>query len=66
MEALVLTEQLEQLMNQLTIPKREMLELRLQGYTLDEIAARTGRSQRTVRRLIEEVKLLLEAQQHSR
>jgi DNA-directed RNA polymerase specialized sigma24 family protein len=37
-----------------------MFELRLEGYTLDEIATDTQRSQRTVRRAMEQVKRLLQ------
>jgi hypothetical protein len=33
-----------------------MVELRLQGHRLEEIAAEVQRSERTVRRLLEEVK----------
>jgi RNA polymerase sigma factor (sigma-70 family) len=60
LEALTLADQLEQVMRPLTPPQRRMLELRLQGHTLEEIATQTGRSQRTVRRLLEEVKANLE------
>jgi DNA-directed RNA polymerase specialized sigma24 family protein len=35
------------------------LELRLQGGQLPEIAADTGRSERTIRRTLEQVRLLL-------
>jgi hypothetical protein len=37
-----------------------MLELRLQGHSLEEIAAATERSERTVTRVLAEVKHVLE------
>jgi DNA-binding CsgD family transcriptional regulator len=36
-----------------------MVELRLQGHTIEEIAARTNFSERTVRYVLEHVKLRL-------
>jgi hypothetical protein len=36
-----------------------MLEMRLQGYNLEEIAAATRRTERTVRRVLAEVRQLL-------
>jgi RNA polymerase sigma-70 factor (ECF subfamily) len=55
-EALAMVEELEQLMRPLAPLHRRMLELRLQGYTLEEIAGQTGRTQRTVRRVLERLK----------
>jgi RNA polymerase sigma-70 factor (ECF subfamily) len=42
-------------MDQLGPRQREMLELRLHGYNVDEIAVKTGRSKRTVERILQEV-----------
>jgi RNA polymerase sigma factor (sigma-70 family) len=55
-EALVLTDQVEQLMRPLDASQRRMLELRLQGYNLEEIAAAAQCSEATVRRLLDRVK----------
>jgi RNA polymerase sigma-70 factor (ECF subfamily) len=55
-EAAALAEQLELLMRGFTPLERRMLELRLQGHNLDEIATQTGRSEATVRRLLDRVK----------
>lgn len=52
-EALVLTDLLETVMRELDPVQQKMLQLRLQGYRLEEIAAETQRSERTVRRLFE-------------
>jgi RNA polymerase sigma-70 factor (ECF subfamily) len=59
-EAVLLAEQVEELMRSLDPMERRMLELRLQGYNLDEIAHDVDCSERTVRRFLEEVKLGLE------
>jgi RNA polymerase sigma-70 factor (ECF subfamily) len=56
MEAVALSELLEQVMRQLDPRERRMLELRLQGYNLDEIATQTQLSRRTVKRVLKEVK----------
>jgi DNA-directed RNA polymerase specialized sigma24 family protein len=47
--------------------QRRILELRLQGYTLEEIADETRHSLRTVRRRLEHIKQSLEQryQQHA-
>ena len=58
-EAVALTDAVEQLMRRLDPLDRRMLELRLQGYNLDEIASATDRSERTVIRTLEEIKLHL-------
>jgi RNA polymerase sigma factor (sigma-70 family) len=55
-EAVALAEQVERMMAGLEPLQRRMLELRLQGYTLFEIAEATQRTERTVRRLLERVK----------
>lgn len=60
LEAVALTDELEQLMRRLEPVQRRMLELRLQGYDLNEIAAATRRSQRTVRRVLDGIKSDLE------
>jgi DNA-directed RNA polymerase specialized sigma24 family protein len=46
-------------MSKLEPLERRMLEMRLQGYNLEEIAAATQRTERTVRRALTEVKQLL-------
>lgn len=63
MEAVVLAEELEQVMAALTPVQRQILELRLQGYKIDEIADQVHRSQRTVRRVLDNVKANLGQQQ---
>src|SRR5262249_44736183 len=59
-EAVALTDLLERLMQQLDPEQRRMLELRLQGYTLEEIAADIHLSRRTVCRALDQIKQLLE------
>ena len=49
----VVADQLEHLMSQLTEATCRVLELRLQGHDVDEIAAFVGRSPRTIRRQLE-------------
>jgi RNA polymerase sigma-70 factor (ECF subfamily) len=56
LEAATLTETVDQLLEKLERPEREIIELGLQGHTAPEIAARLGRSRRTVRRVRERVK----------
>lgn len=58
-DAVLAAELLAWIMTDLTTAQRQVLELRLQNSTLDEIAAETGRSERTVRRWLEEVKTRL-------
>jgi RNA polymerase sigma-70 factor (ECF subfamily) len=55
-EALALVELLEQVMCSLEPAERRMLEMRLQGYTLAEVAAAVRCSERTVRRTVAEIK----------
>jgi RNA polymerase sigma-70 factor (ECF subfamily) len=62
-EALALADQLEQLLHALEPPQRRIVELRLQGYNLDEIAGEVGCSFSTVRRVLDRVKKQLDAQQ---
>lgn len=59
-EAAALADQLDQLMASLEPLHRRMLELRLQGYTLEEIAGATERTQRTVRRVLDRIKQALQ------
>ena len=60
-EAALAAELLAAIMTDLTPAHRRVLELRLQDCTLDEIAAQTGRSERTVRRWLESIKTQLAA-----
>jgi RNA polymerase sigma factor (sigma-70 family) len=64
LEAMALAEEVEELMRELEPVQRRMLELRLQGYNLDEIAADTCRSVRTVSRILDRVKQRLEHGHH--
>jgi len=54
--AAALVDTVEQLLRGLGPTQRRMVELRLQGCGLDEIAAELGRSERTVRRLLDLVR----------
>lgn len=60
LEAVSLVEEMEQLLNCLDSSERSILELRLQGYTLDEVADQRGCTERTVRRTLERIKGRLE------
>lgn len=60
-EAMILAEEVEQLMRGLEPMQRRMLELRLQGYDVEQIALDTGRSVRTVYRLLDHVREHLES-----
>ena len=60
LEAVALADELEQILRPLEPLHRRMLELRLQGYHLEEIAAELKCSERTVRRALERVKGQLE------
>jgi RNA polymerase sigma factor (sigma-70 family) len=55
-EAVALADELERVLAQLTPFGRRVLELRLQGLELVEIADDTGRSERTVRRTLGEIR----------
>jgi RNA polymerase sigma-70 factor (ECF subfamily) len=55
-EAVALAEEMEQLMSRLEPGDRQILELRLQGHTLYEIAAATDRSVPTVSRILDRVR----------
>jgi RNA polymerase sigma-70 factor (ECF subfamily) len=67
-EAAALADTLEHVLRGLEPLQRRMVELRLQGCSLDEIAADVRRSERTVRRVLERVKgrLRQEGQEPSR
>ena len=62
LEGVALAEQVEQIMAQLEPLERRMFEMRLQGCNLEEIASSTQRSQRTVTRVLKEIKHLLDRQ----
>jgi RNA polymerase sigma-70 factor (ECF subfamily) len=62
-EAAILTETVEQLLRGLEADERPVVEMSLQGYSTQEISARLGRPERSVRRLRERVKKVLERQQ---
>jgi RNA polymerase sigma-70 factor (ECF subfamily) len=51
-EAVALADMLEQVLTPLDPLARRVVELRLQGYQMNEIAAQTGYCQRTIRRLL--------------
>ena len=55
-EAAILVDLVGQLMAGLPDEDRLVLTLHLQGYTIAEIKARTGRAMRTVRRILERVR----------
>jgi RNA polymerase sigma-70 factor (ECF subfamily) len=59
-EAAVLAETVERLLRGLEEGERPIVELSLQGYTTQEISARLGRPERSVRRLRERVKKQLQ------
>lgn len=58
-EAVMLAEQLEFVFQRLAPRERKMLELRLQGHTLEDVARLTQRSERTVRRTLDDIKRIL-------
>jgi RNA polymerase sigma factor (sigma-70 family) len=62
-EAVALADEVERLMGLLSPLQRQVLERRLQDYTLDEIAADLKCSQRTVRRVMEQIRQFLEYRQ---
>ena len=59
-EAAVLAETLEELLQQLDDRSRDIVSLRLQGYTTCEISTREGCTERTVQRVLERVRKWLE------
>ncbi|MGI9430111.1 MAG: RNA polymerase sigma factor [Bythopirellula sp.] len=60
-EAVTFAEQLEHVMAMLDETEQAILELKLEDHTNDEIAARVGRSERTVRRTIKRLQEKLRA-----
>jgi DNA-directed RNA polymerase specialized sigma24 family protein len=60
-EEVAIFEQLERVLKQLTPLAARVVELRLRGDTIDEIAAEVQRSQRTIRRILDSVKKRFEA-----
>jgi RNA polymerase sigma factor (sigma-70 family) len=58
-EMLGLTEELERTMAELPASQRRILELRLQGHSVEEIAEDIDRSERTVRRALENIRNML-------
>jgi RNA polymerase sigma factor (sigma-70 family) len=60
LEAVALVDQVEEVMRGLDPVRRRVLELRLQGYTLEEIATDSGLSRRTLRRFLDQVREQLE------
>ena len=59
-EAAALTETVERLLRGLDGDERAILELSLQGYSTQEISERLGRAERSVRRVRERARALLE------
>ncbi len=62
-EVVAVAEELEALLSSLDSGQRRVLELRLQGESLDDIARLVGRSERTVRRTLQEIRRAF-AQRH--
>jgi RNA polymerase sigma factor (sigma-70 family) len=62
-EAVALADLLEEILRALAPPQRRIVEMRLQGYNLDEIAAEIPCSLSTVRRVLERIKEQLEPRQ---
>ncbi|MAR10709.1 MAG: hypothetical protein CL681_12120 [Blastopirellula sp.] len=60
-EELALADELESFMQPLDASERQVLEMRLQDFDSEEIAAAIGRSTRTVRRILERLKNALTA-----
>jgi RNA polymerase sigma factor (sigma-70 family) len=58
-DAVALADELEWVVSRLDLFGRRVLELRMQGAQLSEIAEDTGRSQRTVRRALDQIRELL-------
>ncbi len=59
-EAVTFLDQLEHFLNRLAPQERQILEMRLQGFSNDEIAAKLGIYDRKIRRVIERVRGLAE------
>lgn len=58
-QAAILTETLENTLQQMTEQERQVATLCLQGYTTAEISADVGRSERTVQRILERLEIEL-------
>lgn len=58
--AAMLKETLEELMRPLDEIERQMLTLHLQGYTNEEVGIEVGRSERTIRRVLERIRTQME------
>lgn len=58
--AAIVTDEIDAVMHDMDADKRRMVELRLEGYQLEEIAAETARAERTVRRTLKTVRDRLE------
>ena len=59
--AAILADEVRSLLQELDADERQALEYRLKGATVEEIAVLTEKSQRTVRRILERARELLEA-----
>jgi RNA polymerase sigma factor (sigma-70 family) len=59
-EALLLTETLDEVLQSLKPDQRAVLQLRLEGYTIEEISRQVGCTERTVHRVLEKVRGRLE------
>lgn len=66
-QAAMVTDELELVLRGLEPAYREMVKLRLEGYHIEEIAAQTGKNERTVRRLLKEIqrRLRLRCQEYT-
>jgi len=60
LEVVALCDELEDILRDLKPSYRRMVELRLQGYNVFEIAEETGAGERTVRRVLDKIKTRLE------
>ena len=59
LEAATLAETVEQLMGDLSPREREVLQLRLEGYTVPEISARIGRTEFTIEGILKKIRKTL-------
>jgi RNA polymerase sigma-70 factor (ECF subfamily) len=62
-EIAILTETVEQMLSGLNERDRQIVTLRLQGYTVNAISAEVGYTERTVRRVLDHVKKWLQRRQ---
>lgn len=58
-QAAILTETLQDVLSECTTQERRVVKLCLQGYTVAEISAEVGRSERTVQRIMERLEVEL-------